>query len=233
MSTSKGVYRGRNVDDGSSGSLAGRAPLPEDRQLDDRTSYPTASTSGTSKPKGNYNPSASRVNDAGRRNDDRPKGRWDDRDRDRTRDRDHDRDRGDRDHRTPREDKFAKQRAPPVAVVGKGDYRREDREAKAGASPSAGSRRPRDAEDSNTGNYNRRENGARDYPVGTSSVRGGGDDWQSKRPRLDDSTSETSSFRCVYFCGAEQAMHTRFETLLLCLDPPSVLLENIFLGISC
>lgn len=196
MSTKKGVYRGRNVDDGESGSLAGRAPLPEDRQLDDRNDYPTASTSGTSRPKGNYNPPSFRGDDGGRRNDDRGRGRYDDRDRDRPRDRDWDRHR-DRDDRSTREDKFAKQRAPPVAVAGKGEYRREDREARRPASPTAGSRRPREQEEAGSSYYPRRENGNGDYGSQKSNDRVGDQDWQSKRPRLEDNSSEHASNRYV------------------------------------
>lgn len=202
MSTKKGVYRGRNVDDGSSGSLAGRAPLPEDRQLNDRNDQPTASTSGTSRPKGNYNPSSSSRDDGGRRSDDRSRGRYDDRDRDRARERDRDRNRDRdrdrdrvRDDRSSREDKFAKQRAPPVQVSGKGDYKREDRDARAGAAATAGSRRQRESDDGSSSYYPRRENGATDHAAQTSDSRENGQDWQNKRPRLDESGPDSSGQR--------------------------------------
>jgi hypothetical protein len=196
MSGGKGNYRGRaaaaTADNDSFGGLAGRAPLPEDRQLNTRNDFPVASTSGTSssRPKGDYQRPAARAADS---HDDRNRGgRYDDRARDRDKDRDHGRElERDKDSKSSAQDKFAKQRAPPMPIVGKGDYRGRDRGGE--ASPQAGSRRQRDTEDSSNGTYGGRENGtSRDtgYSGPSGDGRPGEEQWHSKRPRLEDSTTD-------------------------------------------
>lgn len=226
MSGGKGVYRGRNIEDDavSAGSLAGRAPLPEDRSIDNRNDNATASTSGTSRPKGNYTrPSDTRGDgNAARRNDDRrdrdrnngsSRGRFDDRERD-DRFRDYrDRNYRDRGNRNDREDRFAKQRAIPAP--GKGDFRREDRggavEGGRPGSPVAGARRQREQEDSNVGTHDRygRENGvgfaenANPPPSAASSGgfpgldRANDESWHNKRQRIEEINRELPSSRYV------------------------------------